>query len=396
MSNNEHLTAISVSQATRTIHVYGVILLDLEGTVQSWNQGASELLGFTAEEAIGQHFEFIFTPEDVSLQAPQAEMEKARSETYAYDDRWHMRRDRTRIYVNGGLCLLKNEKGEGLGFIKILRDQTDKRERIEHIENLNAKLREAHESLHDYAACLEDRVAERTHQLNERNKELEAFCYSIAHDLRGPLRSIQAMSQVTLEDYGPAMDDTCRDYLHRIAQAGLRLDRLTLDLLKYSRLAREEIELETLSVETAIDEVLASLHQTIVTSRAEIRIERPLPEVHAQHAYLVQIFLNLISNALKFVGDGVHPIIEIRAEADGDRVRIFVRDNGIGIPDEYRDKIFQLFERLHPDGTFEGTGVGLAIARKAAARINGRIGLAPAAASGATFWVDLEHARPGV
>jgi PAS domain S-box-containing protein len=393
MSELQPIIATTLTAATDKITIYGVILLDLKGTVQSWNRGATDLLGYSAEEAIGRHFEFIFTPEDGAIRAPEKEMEEARSMNCGYDDRWHVRKDKTRVYVNGGLGLVENEKSEAIGYVKILRDQTEKAARIERIEDLNKKLHEAHEALHRHAEKLEERVSVRTLELNERNAELEAFCYSVAHDIRAPLRSIQSMSEVIAEDYGATMDPTCRDYLERILRAGARLDRLTLDLLKYSRLSRENIELRRVSLEEEVKEVMSLLHESIRAKGAEIQVEGPLPDVHAQSDYLLQILINLLTNGMKFMRPEVTPVLHIWAETKEDRVRLFVRDNGIGIPEEYRDKIFHLFERLHPDGTFEGTGVGLAIAQKAASRIHATIGLTSGAEPGSTFWVDLQAAH---
>jgi two-component system CheB/CheR fusion protein len=203
MRENEKLEAISLQEAIAGLPVYGIISLNLQGIVQSWNRGATDLLGYTEEEAVGRHFEFIFVEEDRARNVPKAEMESALSQICEYDDRWHLRKDQSRIYVNGGLCFVKNAQGEALGFIKIVRDQTEKKERIEQIQNLNLKLKEAHETLHHYAGELEERVAARTRQLNERNSELEAFCYSISHDIRAPLRSIQAMSQIVIGIMAP-------------------------------------------------------------------------------------------------------------------------------------------------------------------------------------------------
>jgi PAS domain S-box-containing protein len=393
MSVQKYLTATSVPVALGEIPIYGIILLDLEGVVQSWNVGATNLLGHSAEEAIGENFDFIFTPEDRAIHAPQKEMESARSTMCGYDDRWQLRKDGTRVYVNGALSLIKNEKGEAIGYIKILRDETEKTERIERIESLNGKLHEAHQALHDHAEKLEERVEERTRELNERNAELEAFCYSVAHDIRAPLRSIQSMAEVIIEDYGTTLEPTCRDYLDRISRAGSRLDLLTLDLLRYSRLAREDVVLATVSLDSVLKEALSLLNETITAKGADVRVETALPEVYAQNAYLMQILINLLTNGLKFVSPGVKPVIKIWSETNEDRVRLFVQDNGIGIPEKYREKIFHLFERLHPDGTFEGTGVGLAIAQKAASRIHATIGLTPDTGPGSTFWVDLEAAR---
>ena len=393
METDSHPELTGIAQAARDIEVYGVIVLDLSGFICSWNAGATLLLQYSEEEIRGRHFEVIFSSEDRQLQAHTSEMEKALSQNDAYDDRWHRRKDGSLVYVNGGLGLIKGREQESIGFMKILRDQTEKRLRTEQTQRLNAQLWEAQKKLQEHAGQLEERVAERTRLLDERNAELEAFCYSIAHDLRAPLRSIQAMAQVVLEDYGAAMDLTCRDYLGRISRAGLRLDSLTLDLLKYSRLSREEIRLETTSTEGVLEEVLASMSGSVAEKEASIEVTHPLPLVHAQHAYLMQIFFNLISNSLKFVSPGRAPRIQIRAKTSEGRVILYFQDNGIGIPEEYRHRVFQLFERLHPEGTFEGTGAGLAIALKAASRIGGSITLKNTSEEGTTFQLDLEAAR---
>jgi PAS domain S-box-containing protein len=389
MPDSSFLTAVSIGEATRHIQVYGLVLIDLNGMIRGWNVGATDLLGFTEAEALGRHFDFIFTGEDRDLDVPAAEMRTALARGHCYDDRWHLKSDGSRLYVNGGLCLLRNDGGDIFGFIKIIRDQTEKKERVDHIEQLNARLKEAHRELQDYATHLASRVEERTRELHERNAELEAFCYSIAHDLRAPLRGIQAMSQIALEDYGGALDETCRGYLTRIARAGQRMDQLTLDLLRYSRLSREQIELAPVPLARVVEEIVAPLQATLDARGGKVTIAAPLPAVVGQHAYVVQILSNFVSNAVKFVAPEVKPDVEIRAETRGDRVRIFVQDNGIGIPPEYRDKIFLLFERLHPEGEYEGTGVGLAIAHKAALRIHGTIGLEPRSPHGTVFWLDL-------
>jgi signal transduction histidine kinase len=288
---------------------------------------------------------------------------------------------------------LKNVAGKPVGFVKIIRDQTERKQNLEKIEELNAKIVEAHNLLEDYTTSLEEKIQERTKQLSDRNIELQDFCYSIAHDVRAPLRSMQAMSQVVIEDYGALLDPKGKEYLSRIVKAGGQLDQLTLDLLDYTRCSREEINLTSISLEKVIDDVLYTLGEDILQKNAIVSVHRPLPLVKGQHAYAMQIFGNLISNALKFVLPTKTPSIEIWAESDLKRVRIYVKDNGIGIPLEHQAKIFLLFERLHPQGSFEGTGVGLAIARKAAQRMNGDVGIISGVNEGSIFWLDLEPAE---
>jgi PAS domain S-box-containing protein len=392
MTATDFLKAISFHTAIHDVEVYGLIMLDLECRVVTWNRGATQLLGFNESEVLGQHFEFFFTAEDRALGIPQKEKDSALGTGYAYDDRWHVRKDQSQIFVNGGLCLLKNDAGQPLGFVKIIRDQTERKNNLDKIKELNEQLVQAHAQLENYTATLEEKIQERTMEVNDRNAELQDFCYSIAHDVRAPLRSMQAMSQVVIEDYGTILDTTGKEYLGRIVRAGEQLDRLTLDLLDYTRCSREEIHVTSISLEKVIDDVLYNLGENIAQKNATVSVHKPLPLVKGQHAYAMQIFGNFISNALKFVLPTKPPLIEIWAEATAKRVRVYVKDNGIGVPTEHQAKIFFLFERLHPQGSFEGTGVGLAIARKAAQRMKGEVGIIPGVNEGSIFWLDLEPA----
>jgi PAS domain S-box-containing protein len=371
------------------VEVYGLILVDLSGNIVSWNKGAHQLLGFDEKDVLGRHFELFFTPEDRTRNIPSEEMTNALKTGYCYDDRWHLRKDGTRLYVNGGLCLLKENGGAPFGFVKIIRDQTEKREYVEKIEELNSKLLAARNKLEEYASSLEYKVRERTEELNQRNAELQDFCYSIAHDLRAPLRSIQAMSQVVIEDYNTVLDAKGLDHLNRISKAGRQLDQLTLDLLAYTRFTRETITLAPVELEQAIDEVLQGMDQIIKLKGGTVTVQKPLPQVRGQNAFIVQILGNFISNALKFVSPDRPPQMTICTEAKAHRIRINIKDNGIGISAEYQDKIFGLFERLHSPDAFEGTGVGLAIAKKAAQRMDGDVGVSSELGKGSTFWLEL-------
>jgi PAS domain S-box-containing protein len=371
------------------VEVYGLILVDLSGNIVSWNKGAHQLLGYEENDVLGRHFELFFTPEDRTRNVPREEMTTALATGYCYDDRWHLRKDLTRLYVNGGLCLLRGSGGDPFGFVKIIRDQTEKREYVEKIEDLNSKLLAAHTKLEEYATSLEYKVRERTEELNQRNAELQDFCYSIAHDLRAPLRSIQAMSQVVIEDYETVLDSKGLEHLNRISKAGRQLDQLTIDLLAYTRFTRETITLTTVELEQATDEVLHGMDHTIKLKGGTVIVRKPLPKVWGQNAFIVQIIGNFISNALKFVSPDRPPQVTIWTEAKAGRVRINVQDNGIGISSEYLEKIFGLFERLHSPDAFEGTGVGLAIAKKAAQRMSGDVGVSSEVGKGSTFWLEL-------
>lgn len=386
MDKHELLKAVSFETAIHGVEVYGLVLITLEGKIVTWNLGAQQLLGYNEAETIGRDFDLFFTPEDRAANIPQQEKTKALTVGYAYDDRWHLRKDGSRIFVNGGLCLLKSEEGESLGFVKIIRDQTEKKLHLDQIEELHAKLKV-------HASELEAKVHTRTQLLNERNAEMQDFCYSIAHDLRAPLRSIQAMSKVVIEDYETVLDATGKKYLERINEAGGKLDQLTIDLLEYTRFSREEITLGPIHLEKVVEEVLANLGEEIVRLDASVTVRNPLHSAFGQHAYAVQIAGNFLSNSLKFVKPGQKPVIEIWTEIENQRVRLYVKDTGIGISPEYQEKIFVLFERLNVQDEYEGTGAGLTIARKAAQRMQGDIGVASEPGSGSTFWLELGAAE---
>lgn len=250
-----------------------------------------------------------------------------------------------------------------------------------------------HERLEQHASELEERVEARTAELADANAELEAFAYSVAHDLRAPLRAMTGFSQALIEDYTAELGDEGVDYAQRISSAASSMDRLIEDLLAYSRLARAEIHLEPVSLRQAIDEALSQQQGAIETSRAKLKIDEVFPEVEGNHRTLVQVISNLISNGLKFVAPGQTPSIRISSENARGRVRLNVEDKGIGIDPEHEQRIFRVFERLHGGETYPGTGIGLAIVRKGVERMNGRVGVESQPSEGSRFWIELDAGK---
>ena len=255
----------------------------------------------------------------------------------------------------------------------------------------SVRLREA---LQQHMGELEQRVTERTAELDESNRELDAFAYSVAHDLRAPLRAMHGFADAVLEDYGQKLDADGRDYLDRIIKATKSMDTLIQDLLAYSRVGRTKIELERVPLAEVVQEALAELHQEIKASSAEVESSVPPLTVLAHRVTLKQVLLNLVSNALKFVAPGKAPRIRIWASARQGMVEICVRDNGIGIAPEHRERIFNVFERLHGTEAYPGTGIGLSIVKKGLARMHGEINV-ESDASGTTFHARLKEYRDG-
>jgi PAS domain S-box-containing protein len=236
---------------------------------------------------------------------------------------------------------------------------------------------------------LEARVQSRTADLQESNEQLQAFTYTVAHDLRAPLRAMQGFSQALLEDYHPLLDSVGQDFLRRVMEASQRMDSLIQDLLSYSRLSQVQLAVEPVRLDTAIELTLLTFAAEIRQSQATVHVEGPLPSVLAHPVTIEQVLANLLSNSLKFVAPDTEPCIRIRAEERPPFVRLCIDDNGIGISPEHQERIFGVFERLHASDTFPGTGIGLAIVRKGVERMGGRAGVFSKPGTGSTFWIDL-------
>ncbi|MBD0266917.1 MAG: CHASE3 domain-containing protein [Cyanobacteria bacterium Co-bin8] len=256
-----------------------------------------------------------------------------------------------------------------------------------------SKLRD---QLQTYAAELEQRVEERTLQLQEMNQELEAFTYSVSHDLRAPLRTMQGFAQALLEDYGDQIDPLGQEYIQSIIKDSVQMETLISDLLAYSRLTRQEINPRPTQLTVVVQEAQQQLAAPIKESQAQITLSSELPVVYAHHSILVQVIVNLLSNAIKFVQPGTPPHIEIYAQEERqsqqDWVKLWVSDNGIGIAPRYQERIFQVFERLHGNERYAGTGIGLAIVRTGIERMGGSVGVESYLGQGSRFWIALPKA----
>ena len=224
--------------------------------------------------------------------------------------------------------------------------------------------------------------------LQEANRELEAFSYTVSHDLRAPLRALKGYTDILLEDYGPKLEATAKEYLSNLERAVVRMDALTRDLLSYSRIVRQQIELEPVCVDAVCREVTA-MNPALQPPNTEMVVPPDLLPVRAHPTLLGQCLANLLDNAAKFVAPGVTPRIHIRTEPRGDRVRIWVEDNGVGIDPAHHQKIFGIFERVGNLKTNQGTGIGLAIVARAAQRMGGICGVESSVGNGSRFWIEL-------
>jgi PAS domain S-box-containing protein len=346
---------------------YAIILLDPDEAVASWNEGAERILGYGEHEAVGMPISRLYTKEDQVRDAPLDELAKARETGSALEERWYVRKDGTRFWASGHTVVLRNAEGLIRGYAKIMRDLTE------------WKLTEED---------LESRVQQRTLELNEAVQELEAFSYSVSHDLRAPLRSIRGFTELALEEAADRLTEGEKDYLRRVQRAVSRLDQLISDLLAYTRVSKTRVEICPVNLQALVTD-LRREHPDFQSPQAEITIEGTLAPVMGNVAYLTQCVTNLLGNAVKFVKPGEVPWVRIWTERRDGTVCLRVRDHGVGIPAEGLSRVFDMFERLHVGGGYEGTGVGLAIVRRAVQRMNGTIWVESNEGDGTTFSIEL-------
>ena len=258
--------------------------------------------------------------------------------------------------------------------------------------------RNAEEQLRQAHFELEQRVAERTAELRHTVAELEAFSYSLSHDLRAPIRAMQGYAVLLRGMIGENAAPQAREFLDRIMQGSERLDLLVQDVLKYSRLSRTPIELKPISLEPLLKNILSD-YPVLAAPKARVEIQQPLPAVYGHEAFVGQALSNLLTNAVKFVPKGKAAQVRLWAEEThrepddhGGWVRIWVQDNGLGIAPEDQGRIFRIFERVYPKEQYEGTGMGLAIVQKAVERMGGRVGVQSSPGAGSKFWIELRQA----
>lgn len=357
-------------QLIEGVQDYAIYSLDPNGFLTSWNVGAQRIKGYNEFEILGKHFSTFYTPEDAARGLPQHVLKTAAETGHFEGEGWRVRKDGTRFWSSVVVTPIRNDQGELIGYSKITRDVTDRKILLDQIRQ--------------HAEELELRIAER----EQTNAELEAFSYSVSHDLRAPLRAIEGFTNAFIEDFGTQVPEQGLEYLREVTSAAERMNHLVQDLLNFSRLSRIHFELTPTDV--------ASLAQQVSRQAGDgpsVRVEVPPGlRVIANEQTLAQVLTNLIANGLKFQRSGVDPEVVISAERRDGQVRICVRDNGIGIAPEHQERIFQVFERLHGQEEYPGTGIGLAIVKRGVQRMNGRVGLDSKLGEGSTFWVDLPEA----
>jgi PAS domain S-box-containing protein len=361
-----------------------IISKDLNGVIVSWNRGAEHIFGYGAAEVIGRPVSILIPP-DHADEEPRILERIRRGERVDHYETVRRRKDGSKVDVSLTISPIKDAEGRVIGASKIARDVTQNK-------RMEEELAKAHAILEERARNLETAVAERTTHLQQTIADLETFSYTVSHDLRSPLRAMQGFAQALLAGYADKLDDEGRGYLQRISNSAIRMDKLILEVLTYSRAGSRDLPIKPVDLDKLIDEVIQT-YPSIRESNGDITIQHPLHPVLGSRASLAQVVSNLLTNAVKFVSVGAKAKIRIRTEKNDSKVRCFFEDTGIGIPQNYLSKIFEPFQRAHPHANYEGTGMGLAIVRKAVERMDGIVGVESQEGHGSTFWMELPAAE---
>lgn len=353
----------------------GIAHVALNGRFLEINKRLCEILDYSNDALTKLRHTDLVHAEDLELDADKMTALMRRDiETFATEKRLR-RADGSYVWARLTISLAFGDRGEPDYFIFVIEDISE-RKRFEHeIRMLNEKL--------------EQRVLERTGELSAVNRELEAFSYSVSHDLRAPLRSIDGFSQAVLEDHGERLDTTGRLLLERVRAASQRMAHLIDDLLSLSRITRSEMRRRKLNLSNLVHEKLHEMREAGAAPRAEFVIE-PDVEAYGDEGLLRIAISNLLDNAIKFSSKVANPKIEFGTTItpEGERA-IFIRDNGAGFDMAYADKLFGAFQRLHSPDEFDGTGIGLVTVQRIVHRHGGRISAEGEIDRGATFYLKL-------
>lgn len=349
---------------------------DLRGTIVSWNSGAKQMFGFSQEEIIGKPVSLLTSPDRPDEEQSILERIEKGVRVDHYET-IRIRKDGRPLEVSLTLSPIRDAQGEIVGVSSIARDITERKRAEEEIRRLNQQL--------------EERVQERTAKLSQANKELEAFTYSVSHDLRAPLRHIEAFAKILEEEISAEGDPALLSYAGRIRKGTRTMSQLVDDLLNLSRVERTAISVQKVDLKAVVQEVVTDLKPDSVSHPIEWKIGL-LPIALGDPGLLRQVFANLLSNAAKYSRNRSPAMIEVNSyQAEGETI-LFVRDNGAGFDMKFKHKLFGAFERLHRAEEFEGTGIGLAVVRSVIEKHGGRIWAESELDKGATFYFTF----PGI
>ncbi|HAD97426.1 MAG TPA: PAS domain-containing sensor histidine kinase [Cryomorphaceae bacterium] len=345
---------------------YAIIMLSPEGRVSSWNIGAEAIKGYSAQEIIGQSFKRFYTSKDLEEGKPEKLLAEARIHNRAYDEGWRKRKDGSKFWASVTITSIHDEDGNIAGYSKVTRDLTE--------------LKRATEKLQQHSK-----------ELEAKNHELNQFAYIASHDLQEPLNTVKSVISIMTDNYQGKLDETADQLMSYIEEATERMGQLIKGLLDFGRLGQQGSR-ERTSLQKLLEDVKADLKSRLEKTGARIRVGE-LPELYVYKTEIRLLFQNLISNGIKFHKKGSKPVITVSAEENGDNWLFCVKDNGIGIPQKFIDKLFMIFKRLPTAEEYEGTGIGLAHCKKIVDLHKGRIWVESIEGKGSSFYFTIPKSQ---
>ncbi len=353
---------------------FSVILLDAAGYVISWNEGAAHIYGYRIEETIGKHISVFYRPADAKKGEPGNHLRLAACNGRHEYETLERRKDGTEFYTRIILSASHDDDKNVNGFAKITRDI-----------DVQKKLEIANQELHSQ---LEEKVKQRTKELMVVNKELEAFSYSVSHDLRVPLRAISGYSNLLKNKYQAELDEEGNRIIDVIVDKTRMMGLLIDDLLAFSKMARLHILSQRIDMKKMAEVCILQLLQDEIQKEYKVIINE-MPVCSGDESMLKQVWCNLLSNAIKYSSKTDNPSIIVGSKDDENMNIYFVKDNGVGFEMKYANNLFGVFQRLHRQDEFEGTGIGLALTKRIVTKHGGEIWAEAKLNEGATFYFSI-------
>ncbi|MBF0476167.1 MAG: PAS domain S-box protein [Deltaproteobacteria bacterium] len=373
--------ALTLSERKLSFHleqtIVGVIEWDTQFRVVQWNPAAETIFGYSRDEAMGRYAADLVIPPYVIDEVEQVWNKLITQAGGTYSTNENLTKDGEIIICEWFNTPLVDQDGLIIGVMSLVRDITERKRSEEKITQLNVEL--------------EQRVARRTTELQAKNRELEAFTYSVSHDLKAPLRGIDGYSRLLLSDHIHQLDEEGRMFLQTIRQATEQMNQLINDLLAYSRFERRTLTPGLVNPRALLEALVTEHAADLENRRIKIAIAIPFESVTADVEGLTQALRNLLDNAIKFTGKVPEPRIEIGGSMNEGTYSLWFQDNGVGFDMRYGNRIFEIFQRLQRIEDYPGTGIGLAIVAKAMQRMGGRVWADSTPGQGAKFYLEIPN-----